>query len=141
MFPSPSRCCPLRLELVLEADLELALVVEDLPVFLERRGIAAAGAPCRIGTVEPVEHVERLEVDRRFVAMTPRHLEGFGDAQIEPLVADGRVREVNAGKIRWAAAGTVGGRLATRPWCDEMAEGGTRRKSEDSGRRDAPWRM
>src|SRR5690348_10342533 len=68
------------LELVLQAHLELALIVADLAVFLERRIVARAGTPGRIIAVEPVEDVERGEVDRRFVA--PRHLEGLGDAQV-----------------------------------------------------------
>src|SRR4051812_31671355 len=88
-------------ELVLQADLELALVIGNLAILGKRRRFARAGTPGRIGAIQPIEDVEGGEVDGRFV--TPRHLEGLGDAHVEPPVADVGLREESAAEVRKAA--------------------------------------
>src|SRR3982750_2183029 len=93
--PPEQRASPL--ELILQPHLELALVVGDLSVLRERRRLAAARAPCGIGAIEPVEYVERGEIDGRFV--TPGHLEGLGDANVEALVGNILLREESAAEI------------------------------------------
>src|SRR6187551_1923126 len=122
----------LSLELVPEADLELALVVAHLAALLERRRIAGAGAPRRVGPVDPIEHVERLEVDGGFVA--PRHGEGLGDAHVEPLVGDRFVRVERAPHV--AVAAGADGSLARREE-DDVAERRARRQGQDARQSDA----
>src|SRR5215208_3694769 len=101
-FRLPPDECNRRSELVLEANLELALVVVDLAIRVhERRRIAGTGAPCGVLAVEPVEDVEGCEIDRRLV--TPRHLEGLGDTHVEPLVGDVFLRKEFAAHIAEAA--------------------------------------
>src|SRR5690242_20451288 len=86
-----------RLELIFETDLELALVVADLLIERPRWIVPTTGIPRGIVAVEPVERVEHGKVCCELV--TPRHLEGLGDAEVEALVADVLLGPVDAAEV------------------------------------------
>eukprot|EP01136_Pigoraptor_vietnamica_P016900 Opistho-1_new@61353 len=94
----PPRNAPIRRsELVLEARLEGSRIADGRVLFT-RWVRAAARTPGRIGTVDPVEDVEHLEVRSEFAA-DPRHLERLGDTQIDILVTDALLGREHAGVV------------------------------------------
>src|SRR5206468_6847784 len=120
-------------KLIAGADLELTLVVRNRAMLDERRRVARARTPSRIGPVEPVEDVECLGIDGELV--TPRHLEGFRDAQVEPLVADGLVREVDTREIAYA---TCALRIGGSAEAEDVAEGRSGIQRQNARKRESP---
>src|SRR5262249_28880644 len=106
-------------ELVFNASLELPLVVAEREIVGSRGRGAAARIPGGVISVEPVEHVEDLEIEGEFV--TPRRLESLGNAQVEPLVANRLLGKEHAAEIAVAAC-AIGRRRAAIPRSVDVAE-------------------
>src|SRR5205085_11823062 len=118
---------PVELELVADPCLERALVVAKQEVVRSRRGRAATGIPGSVVPVEPVEDVERFEIDGELV--TPRHLERLGDTKVETFVADRLLRIEHAAEVA-VAARTIGRGGTAVPWRGDVAEGGSARQRQ-----------